>query len=121
MIRVRGQAIRPSRMNLYTPEGMAIMLKTRLVEETAGEVNPRKLTWKGRSRKAPDTPPMLVKKETAMATRGGQRGKTSTCETGKTKLDLLTRFVVTLKSTNQDRVVSKKKGLWYHARNTGLS
>jgi hypothetical protein len=38
---------------------------------------PRNDIWKGSSRKAPDTPPMDVKKEITKATRGGIQGETS--------------------------------------------
>jgi hypothetical protein len=62
---------------------MATMLYTRLVGLTAGLVKLSTLTWKGRSKKAPDTPPMEVEVDTNTATRGGMRGLTSTPDTGK--------------------------------------
>jgi hypothetical protein len=40
-------------------------------------VYPRKDIWNGRSRKAPETPPMEVKKEMTNATRGGIHNATS--------------------------------------------
>jgi len=54
------------------------------VELTEGLVNPRILTWKGNKRKAPDTPPMEVKKETMKATSGGRKTHVFTPETGNT-------------------------------------
>jgi hypothetical protein len=63
-----------------------------LVGLTAGEEKPKKLTWKGRRRKAPETPPMEVKVETTRATRGGIRGLTSTPDTGKSIAQLLLYF-----------------------------
>src|SRR5512147_892714 len=62
---------------------MATMLKSWFVALTAGAVKPRTLIWKGRRRKAPDTPPVDVKSEMAKATRGGRNGETSTPEAGK--------------------------------------
>jgi len=62
---------------------MATILKTRLVGLTAGLVKLRMLTWKGSSRKAPETPPMEVKVDTTRAMRGGTSGLTSTPDTGK--------------------------------------
>jgi hypothetical protein len=59
------------------------MLKTRFVELTAGLVNPSTLIWKGRRRKAPEMPPMEVKKERLKETTRGIKGETSTPETGK--------------------------------------
>jgi hypothetical protein len=59
------------------------MLKTRLVGVTAGLVKPRKLIWKGKMRKAPDMPPMEVKKEITSPTSGGTHKAVSTPETGK--------------------------------------
>jgi hypothetical protein len=59
------------------------MLKTRLVELTAGLVKPSTLIWKGRIRKAPEMPPMEPKKETTKETTSGINGETSTPETGK--------------------------------------
>jgi hypothetical protein len=44
-----------------------------LVALTDGLAKFRKLTWKGSSRKAPETPPMEVKKETTRATSGGMK------------------------------------------------
>jgi hypothetical protein len=55
---------------------MATMLKIRLVGLTAGLTKPSTLIWKGRSRKAPETPPMEVKKDTTNATKGGMIGLT---------------------------------------------
>jgi hypothetical protein len=45
---------------------------------TEGFEYPKNVTWKGRRRKAPDTPPIEVKKETPKATKGGIQGATST-------------------------------------------
>jgi hypothetical protein len=42
-----------------------------LVAFTDGLVKLRTLIWNGSRRKAPETPPMEVKKETIKATRGG--------------------------------------------------
>jgi hypothetical protein len=53
------------------------MLKTWLVELTDGEVYPRNDIWNGSSKKAPETPPVEVKKETPNATLGGIQGATS--------------------------------------------
>jgi len=50
---------------------------------TEGLVNPKMLTWKGRSKKAPDTPPMEVKKDTANATSKRIAGETSIPDAGK--------------------------------------
>jgi hypothetical protein len=61
------------------------MLNTRLVGVTDGLTKPRTLIWKGRSRKAPDTPAMDVKKEITKATTGGSQSAVSTPEIGKTK------------------------------------
>jgi len=44
MTRVRGQSMRPSRMNRYTPPGIATTLNRRFVELTAGRSNPSTLT-----------------------------------------------------------------------------
>jgi hypothetical protein len=55
---------------------MATMLKRWLVALTEGEVNPKKLIWKGRSRNAPETPAIEVKKDMLNATRGGIHGST---------------------------------------------
>jgi hypothetical protein len=49
------------------------MLYRKFVELTAGLVKCRKLIWNGRRRKAPDTPPIDVKKETINDTRGGMK------------------------------------------------
>jgi len=46
-------------------------------------VKPRALTWKGKSRNAPDTPAGAVRADTRNATNKGRRGLTSTPETGK--------------------------------------
>ncbi len=62
---------------------MATILKSWLVALTAGVLKPRKLTWKGKIRKAPDTPPIEVKKEITKATRGGIQGLTSISAIGK--------------------------------------
>ena len=80
---VSGQAIRPSLRYRYTPLGIATILNTKLVALTEGEVNWRKLIWKGRRRKAPETPPMEVKKETTKATSGGKKIQVVTPETPK--------------------------------------
>jgi hypothetical protein len=48
-----------------------------LVALTEGAVYPRNDIWNGRRRKAPDTPPIEVKKEIAKATSGGTQGATS--------------------------------------------
>jgi hypothetical protein len=48
-----------------------------LVALTEGLVYPRKDIWNGRSRKAPETPPMEVKKEMTNATKGGIHNATS--------------------------------------------
>jgi hypothetical protein len=58
----------------------------------AGLVKLRMLSWKGRSGKAPETPPLEVKVETTRATRGGMSGLISTPETGKTIAHLLLIF-----------------------------
>jgi hypothetical protein len=75
---------------------MATMLYTKFVGLTAGLVKLRMLTWKGRSKKAPDTPPMEVKVDTTKATRAGMSGLTSTPETGKsiTHLYLAKTFTI---------------------------
>jgi hypothetical protein len=44
---------------------------------TEGAVYPRKDIWKGRSRNAPETPPMEVKKDTTNAASGGSHRETS--------------------------------------------
>jgi hypothetical protein len=44
---------------------------------TDGLVKLRTLIWNGSKRKAPETPPMDVQKETTSATRGGIHGATS--------------------------------------------
>jgi len=62
---------------------MATMLKIKLVGLTAGLVKPSTLIWKGRSKKAPDTPPIEVKNDTTKATRGGKKGLISTPEIAK--------------------------------------
>jgi len=62
---------------------MATILKRWLVALTAGLLKPRKLTWKGKIRKAPDTPPIEVKKEITKATRGGIHGLTWISAIGK--------------------------------------
>jgi hypothetical protein len=62
---------------------MPTTLKTRFVGVTAGLVKPSTLTWKGRIRKAPDIPPMEVKKEITIPTRGGIQIDISTPEIGK--------------------------------------
>jgi hypothetical protein len=56
---------------------MATMLKSWFVALTDGWTYPRKDIWKGRSKNAPDTPPMDVKKEITNATSGGIQGETS--------------------------------------------
>ena len=61
---------------------MPTMLKTRFVGVTAGEVKPSTLTWKGRIRKAPERPPMDVKKEMISPTKGGTQKAVSTPDTG---------------------------------------
>ena len=43
----------------------------------------RKLIWKGSKRKAPEIPPIEVKKEIVIATRGGNNTFVFTPETGK--------------------------------------
>ena len=53
------------------------------VELTEGEVKFKKLIWNGRSKKAPETPPMDVKKEITSAISGGMSIFVSTPETGK--------------------------------------
>jgi hypothetical protein len=53
------------------------------VELTEGLVKPSTLTWNGSRRKAPETPPIDVKKEMINATISGTPGKTSIPETGK--------------------------------------
>ncbi|MFZ3123289.1 MAG: hypothetical protein WA104_08050 [Thermodesulfovibrionales bacterium] len=58
------------------------MLKTKLVALTEGLVYLRTLIWKGRSRKAPETPLIDVKKDTNRATRGGIKIYVLTPETG---------------------------------------
>jgi hypothetical protein len=62
------------------------MLKIMLVGLTAGPVKFRTLTWKGRRRKAPETPAIDVKKEITRATRGGNQNGASTPDPGKMKL-----------------------------------
>ena len=74
---VSGHTIRPSLKYRYTPLGMATILNSWLVALTEGLVYPRNDIWKGKRRKAPDTPPMEVKKEITKATRGGIQGATS--------------------------------------------
>jgi hypothetical protein len=54
-----------------------------LVALTAGLVKPRTLTWNGKRRKAPETPPIEVKKEIIKATVGGRRGLISISAMGK--------------------------------------
>ena len=51
------------------------MLSTKLVELTAGVVNPRMLIWKVRRMKAPDTPAMEMKVETTSEISGGKEQK----------------------------------------------
>jgi hypothetical protein len=81
-----------------------------LVGLTAGLVKPRKLTWKGSSKNAPETPPMDVKNETANATTGGSQSETSTPETEKT---------IPTSMTNSDNQAIIQEGLkqsknrWY--------
>jgi hypothetical protein len=65
-------------MNRYTPLGIATILNTKLVALTEGLVKFKTLIWNGSKRKAPETPPMDVKKDTTSATRGGIQGATST-------------------------------------------
>jgi len=50
---------------------------------TEGVVNPKILTWKGRSKKAPLTPPEAPRKEIKKATKGGIKIEVVTPETGK--------------------------------------
>jgi hypothetical protein len=59
------------------------MLYNIFVELTEGEVKFRKLIWNGRSKKAPETPPIDVKKEMTKAISGGRSILVSTPETGK--------------------------------------
>ncbi|MGO9122622.1 MAG: hypothetical protein ACLQPD_34025 [Desulfomonilaceae bacterium] len=59
------------------------MLKTKFVGDTAGEVKPSTLTWKGKIRTAPEIPPMEVKKEIAKPTSGGIHAAVSTPDTEK--------------------------------------
>jgi hypothetical protein len=59
------------------------MLKRWLVALTAGLVKPRTLIWKGRSKTAPDNPPIEVKREMANANTGGTHGLISMPATGK--------------------------------------
>jgi hypothetical protein len=47
---------------------MATTLKRWLVGVTAGPVKPSTLTWKGKSRKAPDNPPTDITDDTQSAT-----------------------------------------------------
>jgi hypothetical protein len=53
------------------------MLKSWFVELTEGELNPRKDTWKGKRRNAPETPPVEVNRDMPKATSGGTHGATS--------------------------------------------
>jgi hypothetical protein len=62
---------------------MATILKRWLVALAAGLLKPRKLTWKGKIRKAPDIPPIEVKKEIMKDIRGGTHGLISISATGK--------------------------------------
>jgi hypothetical protein len=62
---------------------MATILKRWLVALTAGLLKPRKLTWNGKIRKAPDTPPIEVKKEITKAIIGGIQGLISISAIGK--------------------------------------
>jgi hypothetical protein len=62
---------------------MATMLKTWFVALTDGAVYPRKDIWKGRRRKAPETPPIDVRKDTANAAMGGSQIETSMSAVGK--------------------------------------
>ena len=80
---VNGHIILSSRMNLYTPLGIAEMLNRWFVALTEGEVKPKKDTWNGSSRKAPDTPAMEVKKEMKKAMAGGKKGEISMSAVGK--------------------------------------
>jgi hypothetical protein len=48
-----------------------------LVALTEGLVKFKTLIWNGNKRKAPEIPPMDVKKDTTIATRGGIHGPTS--------------------------------------------
>jgi len=80
---------------------MATTLKTWLVPLTDGLVYPRTLTWKGKSRNAPETPPIDVKKETTKATNGGKKTHVFTPETGnvmysKSRTPLMGLFPVAL-------------------------
>jgi hypothetical protein len=50
-------------------------------------VKPSTLTWKGKSKNAPDTPAGAVRAETAKATNSGTSGLTSTPEIGKWTID----------------------------------
>ena len=62
---------------------MATILYTRFVELTDGLVKPRILTWNGKSRNAPETPPIDVKNEITKATIKGMKGDISIPETEK--------------------------------------
>ena len=59
-----------------------MMLYTKLVDETEGVMKWRTLTWYGNRKKAPETPPMDEKKETAKATSGGRNIQVCTPDTG---------------------------------------
>jgi hypothetical protein len=59
------------------------MLYTKLVALTEGLVKLRKLIWNGKRRKAPEIPPMDVKKDTTKATRGGINMYVLTPDIGK--------------------------------------
>ena len=52
---------------------MATTLNTKFVALTAGVTKPRKLIWKGGSRKAPEAPHIDVRNETTNATSGGNQ------------------------------------------------
>jgi hypothetical protein len=75
--------MRPSVKYRHTPPGIATMLNRWFVALTAGLVKPSTLTWKGKSRKAPDTPPIEVKREIVNATAGGIQGLISMSAIGK--------------------------------------
>jgi hypothetical protein len=84
MTQVSGQAILPSFMKRRTPPGIATMLKRKFVALTDGVVKCRTLIWKGRSRNAPDNPPIDAKNDMTKATRGGMNTYVSTPEIGNT-------------------------------------
>jgi hypothetical protein len=64
-----------------------------LVALTDGAVYPRKLTWNGNKRNAPDTPPIEVKKDTMKATKKGTSGWVSTPDTENSILVNLSVFI----------------------------